>query len=444
MIRKNCFSPESSLPISFWRILFGLILIFESFGSLLIGYTKRVFVDPPERVFTFIGFDWLMPHPGSWVYWIYVVMGLLAVAITTGYFYRISMVGFSILWTWTYLSHKVGYNNHHYLMVLLCWMMVFIPANMAMSLDVKQGRVRYSETTSKIFRWQFILLLWIVYTYASIAKMYPDWMHGDVIESWFAPKKSLSLIGGFYAWKFTPLLISWGGILFDLLVIPFLLIRKTRTVAFVIGIFFHVINSISFQIGTFPYLMIASGILFFTPETLEKKFGGFFRKCGWKKYAESGSRITRNQNRMLVLYFIFFLIQIILPLRHYAYSGEVLWTEEGHRLSWRMMLRSKTGRLYFRISKPNGEEELHDPSKHLSEDQLNLLAGHPDVIWQYCQQLKEMYGPGIKIFASGRVRLNERTPAEIIDPYFDLAKAEWEMFRHSTWITIVPEYNKRE
>ena len=43
---------------------------------------------------------------------------------------------------------------------------------------------------------------------------------------------------------------------------------------------------------------------------------------------------------MLCLYFI---IQIALPLRHLAIKDDVLWTEEGHRLSWRMMLRSKTG-----------------------------------------------------------------------------------------------------
>ncbi|WP_316930169.1 HTTM domain-containing protein [Leeuwenhoekiella sp. MAR_2009_132] len=36
-------------------------------------------------------------------------------------------------------------------------------------------------------------------------------------------------------------------------------------------------------------------------------------------------------------------MQLELPLRHWIIKDDVLWTEEGHRLSWRMMLRSKGG-----------------------------------------------------------------------------------------------------
>ena len=40
---------------------------------------------------------------------------------------------------------------------------------------------------------------------------------------------------------------------------------------------------------------------------------------------------------------LFFLLQIVLPLRYLAYPGPILWTEEGYRFAWRVMLVEKVG-----------------------------------------------------------------------------------------------------
>jgi len=46
---------------------------------------------------------------------------------------------------------------------------------------------------------------------------------------------------------------------------------------------------------------------------------------------------------------MYLLIQILLPLRPLFYTGNVFWTEEGYRMSWKMMLRHKTGKIHFKI-----------------------------------------------------------------------------------------------
>jgi vitamin K-dependent gamma-carboxylase len=47
-------------------------------------------------------------------------------------------------------------------------------------------------------------------------------------------------------------LFSYGGLLFDLLVVPFLLFRHTRPLALLAAVGFHLMNSQLFTIGIFP------------------------------------------------------------------------------------------------------------------------------------------------------------------------------------------------
>ena len=59
---------------------------------------------------------------------------------------------------------------------------------------------------------------------------------------------------------------SWSGMLYDLS-IPFLLLwRKTRFGAFLLVIIFHVLTRVLFPIGMFPYIMIVSALVFFSPK----------------------------------------------------------------------------------------------------------------------------------------------------------------------------------
>lgn len=43
------------------------------------------------------------------------------------------------------------------------------------------------------------------------------------------------------------------------------------------------------------------------------------------------------------------------PLRHWLYPGNVLWTEEGFRFSWYVMLIEKTGLVQYRLYAPRSD-----------------------------------------------------------------------------------------
>ena len=171
-LQSVLFKPIDHVQITMWRILFGLVLIFECIGSNLVGWTTEVFTSPPEFTFNFIGFEFLQPLPGNGMYIYFIVMGLLGLAITLGWRYRIVMPLFTIGWAGLYFMHKTSYNNHHYMMLLLCFLMCFTPAHANLSMDAKKGRTKRLGTLPSLFKWQFLVLFLIVYT-CQYSKMVP-------------------------------------------------------------------------------------------------------------------------------------------------------------------------------------------------------------------------------------------------------------------------------
>jgi len=134
----------------------------------------------------------------------------------------------------------------------------------------------------------------------------------------------------------------------------------------------------------------------------------------------------------------YLLIQLLLPLRHHTFKGDVLWTEEGHRLSWRMMLRSRSGLTRFKIvDKATQEASFVDLDQYLTKKQRRKVGCYPDFIWQFAQYLKKEYreqGKDISIFVTSNVRVNTGKRQPLVDPNVDLANVPWNHFSHNDWI----------
>jgi len=65
--------------------------------------------------------------------------------------------------------------------------------------------------------------------------------------------------------------------------------------------------------------------------------------------AKQEVRVPKFRTLGLVVIGVYIISQIVLPSRHWLIEDHVLWSEEGHRLSWRMMLRTKSGSSHFTI-----------------------------------------------------------------------------------------------
>ncbi len=433
------FEEKDNAPLVLFRMIFGFLIMAEAWGAIATGWVHRAFIEP-QHTFPFMAFSWLEPLPGNGMYYYYGLMGLAGIFVMLGLFYRSSMGLYAIMWAGVYFMQKTSYNNHYYLLMLLNFMMVIVPANRYYSMDARRNPEIKSLTCPRWCLLIFAVQITIVYIYASVAKMYPDWIEAKPVHIWFEAKKHYFLVGPLLTKEWFQHLIAWGGIAFDLLIAPALIWKRTRKYAFFISIFFHLFNSAVFQVGIFPYLGIAFGIFFFPPDQIRRLF---FRK---KPVPElHTSPVVRPAGKLLMAVFlVYFLIQLYLPLRHWLYPGNVNWTEEGHRLSWHMMLRVKSGYAGIHVTDPEtGETFKVKLSDYLTAKQQRSIATRPDMMYQFIQILKsDLANKGIKnprIHVNSLVSLNGRNGQPLYDPLVDFSQVEWKPFRHSDWLVPLRE-----
>lgn len=427
------FKAIDNSPLIVFRIFFGFLVACESFGAIVTGWVKRVFIDP-EFTFSFIGFDWLQPLPGYGMYCYFILMGFFGLAIMLGYRYRIAIIAYTLLWAGAYFMQKSSYNNHYYLLLLISFLLIFLPANRYASLDVKQDRVKEENTMPYWISFLFIIQIAIVYIFASIAKLYPDWLDGTFTRNLLADSTKVIALKKLFLHKWFFMFIAYMGILFDLLIVPLLLFKRTRIFALIASLIFHLFNAVFLEIGIFPFFALTFALFFYEPETIRRLF---LRK----KPKLEDENLSQNFYGKRILYFLmipYLIIQIALPLRHHFIEGDVLWTEEGHRLSWRMMLRERNGYITIKIKDTiSGEESIYNYRKNLTDKQAQNLATKPDFIWQYCQRIKEEYkGKPIAIYIDCKNSINRKEYKTLIDPKFDMAKAKWSHFKHNKWIEL--------
>jgi len=432
MINKFLFKSIDNSALIVFRIIFGLLCFLESVGAIFTGWITNTLVEP-KFTFSFIGFEWLQPLPGNGMYFYYAIMGAFALCVMLGYKYRFSIIAFTLMWSATYLMQKSSYNNHYYLLILLSSIMVFMPANRYASIDASQNPNIIKTAMPQWCKWVFVVQLFIVYTYASVAKLYPDWLDTTVVELLMRSKNNYPIVGELLQQKVVHYLLTYGGILFDGLIIPLLLFKPTRKAMFFISIGFHLFNAVVFQIGIFPFLSLAFSLFFFEAKTIRNLF-----LKNKPFYNEGTVFIPKYKKTIIALFSIYFIIQIGLPLRHHFIQDNVLWTEEAHRLSWRMMLRIKNGSTAFTVeNKKTGKRFIVKQNHYLTSKQKRAASTKPDVMWQFAQRLKKEYklkGQDISVYVQSKISVNGRAFKPFINPKVDLASVEWQHFKHSDWI----------
>ena len=441
-MNKFLFKQIDNTGLVLFRAVFGLLITLEAFGAIATGWVRTTLAEP-SFTFNFIGFDFLQYLQGDLMYYYFAIMGVFGVFVMLGYKYRFSMIAYAFMWTCVYLMQKSSYNNHYYLMMLFCWIMAFLPANRWFSLDAK---INPEIKSPSMPRWVILILIlqvWIVYTYAAVAKLYPGWLDGTAPGLFMTGKQGYWLIGDFLQLKWVHWIMVYVGIYYDLLIVPLLLWKRTRLLGFIISVFFHLFNSIIFQIGIFPYMSMAFALFFFSSETLQKRF--LPKK---KIYTECEIIVPKYKNLIIGVFSIYFLFQIGLPLRHWFFKDDVLWTEEGHRMSWRMMLRSKSGTLnVYVMDKKTGIKEQYKYWDILSKKQNSAVKTRPDIMWQLAQKIKEIEaaeGRDVSVYMKASVSVNNGPYFSFIDPEVDLAAEKWHPFKHSEWILPSPEdYSKK-
>lgn len=424
-----------------FRLVFGLML----FGSIVRFWSKGWIAElyiKPKFFFSFYGFDFVKPL-GTYTYVLFAVCGLSALLVAIGLFYRVAIIALFLSFTYIELIDKSTYLNHYYFTSMVCLLLVLLPAHAHFSVDAYR---RSALVANRIPAWcidSLKLFVALLYVFAGLAKLNSDWLGQALpLRIWLPARNDMPVIGFLFNYAWVPYVFSWFGCLYDL-TIPFLLWnRRTRPWAYAAVVVFHGLTAILFPIGMFPYIMIVTALLFFSAD---------FHQSVLRRLSAWLSLPTRLLNAHRAYAFwpgiqkmvlgglaLFFAIQLLLPLRHLLYPGELFWTEQGYRFSWRVMLMEKAGYAQFTVKDDTGKQITVNNTEFLTPLQEKMMSTQPDMLLQYAHRLRDYYAQhGFQnphVYVDSYVALNGRLGRPLVDPATDLAK-EQESFTPKSWIT---------
>ena len=466
-------------PVAAWsgaafRIAFGLLGAAAVVRFAARGWIEE-FYAAPEHHFAYSGFWWVRPWPEWGMHAHFALLGLAAVGVALGYRYRLSVTAFFLLFTYVELLDKTLYLNHYYLVSLLSFLMIFMPLHRAWSLDARRNPPPEGATVPAWTLWALRAQVGAVYLFAGAAKLNPDWLlNAQPLRIWLSNSADAPLIGALLGEAWAAYSMSWTGAAFDLTIVGWLLWRRSRLWAYGVLAAFHIVTWLLFPIGMFPWVMMSAALIFFpadwplrlrsalgrpagaaaprpspaaTRRPLPEGEGGIgdpgrmdpcLRGQGGESRGESGRMDPRLRGQggddgrwraraAVGALALFALAQALVPLRHWAYPGNVRWNEDGYRFSWRVLLTEKHGHARFRVRDPaTGSERVVLPEEYLTPLQAERMATQPDMILAAAHIIARDYErkgvAGAEVRADAFVAFNGREAARFIDPEVDLAR----------------------
>lgn len=415
------------------RIIFGVIGLIAVIRFAANGWISELYIQPAHH-FSYYGFGWVQAWPGWGMYLHFALLGLASLGVALGYRYRLSIIAFFLLFTYVELIDRTTYLNHYYLVSLLAFLMIFLPLGRAASLDARRGPKEESATIPRAALWLLRAQLGLVYVFAGLAKLNPDWLfHAQPLRIWLYNAADIPLIGTFLSEPWAAYAMSWGGAAFDLTIVGFLLWKRSRPFAYAVLVVFHLATWLLFPaIGLFPLIMMGAALIFFEPDWPLRLARWLRRQSPASQPSPAAPQVAPRPlpwavRAAVILGAAFLIVQVVLPLRHLAYPGNVRWNEEGYRFSWRVLVTEKVGLAQFRVTgAATGEERLVYPEEYLTPTQVECMAYQPDMILDTAHLIRDDFTvTGVappEVRADVFVSYNSRPAVRLVDPDADLAR----------------------
>jgi vitamin K-dependent gamma-carboxylase len=424
-LRERLSQPFDASSSVFFRIAFGLCLTYWAWDYLATGLVYRRYILPKFHA-TYYPLDFITPLPGSGMYLVFCAIVISGLLTAVGCFYRVASLLSALLFTYVFLLDRTNYQNHYYLISLIAWWMPWLPLHQFVSVDAWRNPRIYGEQVPAWPLWLLRFHIGLPYFMGGLAKITADWLLGFPMSEMIASKHELPILGTIASGEHVGIIMAWAGMFFDLIIVGLLLWPKTRIVAYVACVLFHLTNAVVFNIHIFPWFMILATPIFFSPDWPRRVLAtGRIAKDADSDLPVSNSKSLSNGFAIFLTAYAIF--HILWPLRGHLYEGQTSWTERGHYFAWRMMLRGKKVVLGFAIKDEKTSVVADRPIREfLTPEQHDKLGRDPEMILHFSHFLRDQYksetGNDAQVYAMALVSLNGRKPQLMIDPNVDLAR----------------------
>jgi len=430
--------PISIAPLVVYRILFGTMMGYACLWSIAKDDISERYTSP-TFFFKYYGFEWVGYIGDQGIYFLYALWLICALGILLGAAYRLCIWLFFGLFTYLQLLDATNYINHYYAISIFAFLLGLLPANAAYSLDAYCGICKKRAVIPQFYIRLLQAQVAIIYLGAAIAKMNSDWLlRAMPMKAWLLQNQDFPFLGTLFRYHFVHLAASWSGMLFDLSIVFLLFSRSTRGFAYVLVLLFHTFTGLLLNIGLFPLLMILTTTVFFSPQWHQQLLEKWGR---WQK--EPTSRKAPFPKWLQGLFILHLIIQISLPFRHHLYPSDAMWTEEGYRFAWWVMLVEKEGYAVFYVKDRHSDRRWEVTNQEfLTAFQEKRMSVRPDHILQFAHYLAKRFSKRYDlekpiVTADVYVTLNGRTSSRLVDPTVNLA-VQNRQYGHYEWILPRP------
>lgn len=420
-------APVDAASLVAFRVTFGALMLFATLRFWQKGWIAEHYLDK-AHTFTYWGFGWVRPLPGNLMVAVFAAEVVLAAAIVVGAWTRPAAALFTLAFSYVHLCDVTHYLNHYYLVSLLGLLLAALPTGDFASVDAWRARRHGAPARPRVVAawmvWLVRFQIGVVYFFGGVGKLNGDWLfHAEPLVTWLARSTDVPVLGAFAGDSRLAFAMSWAGAAFDLSA-PFLLwARRTRPFAYVAACAFHLITARLFQLGMFPWLMMAFALIFFAPTwpiDLARRIGLAVPEAA--SGAASRPPIAGWRSWMVGAFVAF---QLVFPLRGLLYPGNGLWTEQGFRFAWKVMLVEKNGTALARITdRATGRTSIVSPSEFYDPVQERMMVTQPDLLLQFAHEVRDRErsrGRDVAVRLDVPVALNGRRSQLLIDPEVDLA-----------------------
>jgi hypothetical protein len=422
---KRSVDPIDGASLAIVRIVFGAVGVLSVVRIVGYGWVEDLYAGAPRR-FSYPGLGWISPPGVAGTYLLLAVVALAALTVMVGWWYRPAIVVFVVGFAWIEFLDVTTYLNHYWFMTTLGLVMIVAPMDARFALRGPQTRM-----VRRGWVWLVRVHVAVVYVFAGLAKLNGDWLlHAMPLRLWLPARSDLPLVGQLLEERWTAYTLSWAGAAFDCSIVALLLWGRTRAVAWVVVVAFHVATWVLFPIGVFPWLMIGVTTIFFTPDW-PARLATHVRGRRWRLDAvlirgPGAAPIGSLRAWHAVSAVVWVMLIVAIPLRHHLLPGDARWTNEGYRFSWNVLLTEKGADVRFRVTEPTTGTEWVETAEDLyTPVQWRAMAGDPELIRQAAHAIAGVYrsdGRRVEVRADAFVSLNGRAAHRLIDPSVDLSR----------------------
>lgn len=329
----------------------------------------------PQFHFKYTLFEWIGPPqgmmPAIFVGALIAVAALVLVGWRTRWTASLMAAGY-IYW---FLIDAANYSDHAYLVCVFSVLVAWLPTNRWASVDAYMGR----EKRTLVPAWRVELVraqLLVVFFFSAVWMLTGDWLNGSPLIGWVETRPEVPTAAWLAGKTGLIVALAWLVPAVYLFAIPALYSKRTRPVAMVGLVLFHLWDALAFEFSVSPWLLTGLMLVFCDPALLrrwsERLVAGAPQwsvlQMPWRGVCRAGLILDRCVNwfddtpligearsktvayveparlnavpstfpasaKLLVQAWL--LVQCILPLRFVTLEQKPDWTELASTFSWR-------------------------------------------------------------------------------------------------------------